>query len=130
VTPRREKPGQGWTCGGSTPHPAGNDLFGHVNGTWLRTHEMPDDRAQDGAFRDLRDRAEEDVRAIIEEAPVTGRIGALYASFMDVGRIESAGVEPLRPLLARSPTPSTGPASPRCSAGASGRASPRCSAPR
>jgi len=78
----------------------GNDLFGHVNGTWLRTHEMPDDRAQDGAFRDLRDRAEEDVRAIIEEAPVTGRIGALYASFMDVERIESAGVEPLRPLLA------------------------------
>ena len=78
----------------------GNDLFGHVNGTWLRTHEMPDDRAQDGAFRDLRDRAEEDVRAIIEEAPVTGRIGALYASFMDVERIESVGVEPLRPLLA------------------------------
>ncbi|HEX4249974.1 MAG TPA: M13-type metalloendopeptidase, partial [Pseudonocardia sp.] len=78
----------------------GNDLFGHVNGTWLRTHEMPDDRAQDGAFRDLRDRAEEDVRAIIEDAPVTGRIGALYSSFMAVERIEADGVEPLRPLLA------------------------------
>jgi putative endopeptidase len=90
-----------WVDAGIKPQ---DDLFGHVNGTWLRNHRIPDDRAQDGAFRDLRDRAEEDVRAIIEEASAsdTGsrRIGDLYTSFMDVERIESAGVEPLRPLLA------------------------------
>ena len=45
-----------------------DDLFAHVNGVWLREHEIPADRAQDGAFRDLRDRAEADVRAIVEEA--------------------------------------------------------------
>ena len=39
-----------------------DDLFGYLNGRWLRTHEIPDDRAQDGAFRELRDRAEQDVR--------------------------------------------------------------------
>jgi putative endopeptidase len=84
-----------------------DDLFGHVNGQWLRTHEIPDDRSQDGAFRALRDRAESDVRAIVEEAMATTaepgsharKIGDLYSSFMDVERVEAAGTEPLRPLL-------------------------------
>jgi putative endopeptidase len=84
-----------------------DDLFGHVNGEWLRTHEIPDDRSQDGAFHALRDRAEADVREIVEESAaathepgsVAQKIGDLYTSFMDVDRIEAAGVEPLRPLL-------------------------------
>lgn len=42
-----------------------DDLFGFVNGIWLREHEIPADRAQDGAFRDLRDRAEADVRTLV-----------------------------------------------------------------
>ena len=45
-----------------------DDLFAHLNGVYLREHEIPADRAQDGAFRDLRDRAEADVRTIVEEA--------------------------------------------------------------
>src|SRR5690349_15195171 len=81
-----------------------DDLFSFVNGTWLRDHEIPADRAQDGAFRDLRDRAEEDVRAIVEEAATqpgddARRIADLYASFIEVDRIEELGVAPLRPLL-------------------------------
>jgi putative endopeptidase len=81
-----------------------DDLFAHVNGTWLATHVIPDDRAQDGAFRVLRDRAEEDVRAIVEQAggaPGTESraIADLYASFMDVERVEALGVAPLTPLL-------------------------------
>ncbi|HEY9414494.1 MAG TPA: peptidase M13, partial [Pseudonocardia sp.] len=81
-----------------------DDLFGHVNGRWLRTHEIPEDRAQDGAFRALRDRAEDDVRAIIEQASGepgsdAQKIGDLYRSFMDAQAIEAAGVAPLRPLL-------------------------------
>jgi putative endopeptidase len=81
-----------------------DDLFGHVNGQWLRTHEIPEDRALDGAFRALRDRAEEDVRAIIEQAEGepgsdAQKTGDLFRSFMDVERIEAAGTAPLRPLL-------------------------------
>jgi putative endopeptidase len=78
-----------------------DDLFGHINGRWLATHEIPEDRAQDGAFRALRDDAEANVRTIIEEAAAAekNQIGDLYTSFMDTERIESAGVEPLRPLL-------------------------------
>ena len=82
-----------------------DDLFTHVNGAWLAGHEIPDDRAQDGAFRDLRDRAEADVRAIVEGAaqapgPEARQIADLYASFMDTARIEELGTAPLQPLLA------------------------------
>jgi putative endopeptidase len=87
-----------------------DDLFTFVNGVWLREHEIPADRAQDGAFRELRDRAERDVRVIVEEAGSghsTGvgpgdearKIADLYTSFMDVDRVEALGVAPLRPLL-------------------------------
>ena len=81
-----------------------DDLYSFVNGTWLRGHAIPADRAQDGAFRELRDRAEADVRTIVEEAgtlpgPDARKIADLYASFLDVERVESLGVGPLRPLL-------------------------------
>ncbi len=45
-----------------------NDLFGHVNGRWLADYAIPADRATDGAFRLLADRAEEQVRDIITQA--------------------------------------------------------------
>jgi putative endopeptidase len=81
-----------------------DDLFGHVNGKWLQGYEIPDDRAQDGAFRKLIDQAEIDVRTIVEEAaglPGAGarQIADLYSSFMDTERIEALGTQPLQPLL-------------------------------
>ncbi len=81
-----------------------DDLFSHVNGQWLRSHVIPDDRAQDGAFRALYDQAEADVRTIVEQAdgaagPDARKIADLYASFMDVERIEALGTAPLKPLL-------------------------------
>ncbi|ACQ80866.1 Neprilysin [Beutenbergia cavernae DSM 12333] len=87
-----------------------DDLYRHVNGTWLRTHEIPADRARDGVVFDLRDQAELDVRAIVEEsgagtldapdADEARKIAALYRSFMDTEAIEAAGVAPLAPDLA------------------------------
>jgi putative endopeptidase len=93
-----------WVDEGTRPQ---DDLFVHVNGRWLATHTIPDDRAQDGTFVMLRDRAEADVRAIVEGSALENsaqdddarRIADLYASFMDVERVEQLGVEPLRPLL-------------------------------
>ena len=81
-----------------------DDLFAHVNGRWLATHTIPDDRAQDGTFVMLRDRAEADVHAIVEGAAAQDdadarRIADLYASFMDVEAVEALGVAPLRQLL-------------------------------
>ncbi|MCP9272385.1 M13 family metallopeptidase [Mycolicibacterium sp. CAU 1645] len=85
-----------------------DDLFGHVNGRWLADHTMPPDRATDGAFRLLADRAEEQVRDIITDAAASGgakgtdsqRIGDLYASFMDTETITNLGVRPLLDELA------------------------------
>ena len=81
-----------------------DDLFVHVNGTWLSDYEIPEDRAVDGAFRTLYDRAEENVRELIQQAaagnPEAGtdaqRIGDLYASFLDVDAVNAAGIEPIR----------------------------------
>ena len=84
-----------------------DDLFEHVNGRWLAEHEIPADRALDGAFRTLADKAEVDVRTIIEEAAASGaepgtdaqKIGDLYTSFMDTAAIEAAGLDPIRDEL-------------------------------
>ena len=80
-----------------------DDLFRHVNGTWLATAQIPADRPSTGSFTALRDAAEAACREIIEEvadgdpAPGTDahRIGAVFSSFMDEERIESLGVAPL-----------------------------------
>ena len=81
-----------------------DDLYAHVNGRWLASHQIPADRAMDGAFRALHDRAEEQVRDIIVDAgaaaaagtstdPVEAKVGAVYASFMDTDAIaRSAGI--------------------------------------
>ncbi|WP_418003967.1 M13 family metallopeptidase [Mycobacterium sp. PDNC021] len=82
-----------------------DDLFGHVNGRWLTDYDIPADRATDGAFRLLADRAEEQVRDLITTAsgPVGSdaqRIGDLYASFMDTARVDAVGLAPLLTELA------------------------------
>ncbi|HEX7827028.1 MAG TPA: M13 family metallopeptidase, partial [Mycobacterium sp.] len=85
-----------------------DDLFGHVNGRWLDDFPIPADRATDGAFRLLADRAEEQVRDLITEAAdqraAAGtdpqRIGDLYASFMDTDTVAKRGIQPLLDELA------------------------------
>jgi putative endopeptidase len=85
-----------------------DDLFGHVNGRWLTEYAIPADRATDGAFRSLYDRAEEQIRDLITSAADAGaadgtdqqRIGDLYASFMDEQTIARIGVQPLLDELA------------------------------
>ena len=84
------------------------DLFRHVNGTWLATASIDDDKSGAGAFIDLRDQAEVAVREIITGLverddltdPDERRIAALYRSFMDVDRIEEMAAAPLQPFLA------------------------------
>ena len=82
-----------------------DDLFGHVNGTWLETAEIPADRAAWGPFIMLADTAEQHVREIIEDsasienADEGRKIGDLFASFMDEERVEQLGHTPILPLL-------------------------------
>ena len=85
-----------------------DDLFRHVNGTWLATAEIPADRPRFGAFDRLRDAAEQAVNEIItsltpDDDPTTqtSKIANLYAAFMDEAHVEQLGAAPLTPILAR-----------------------------
>jgi endothelin-converting enzyme/putative endopeptidase len=90
-----------------------DDLFGHVNGRWLDTAEIPADRSSWGPFAELADESESRVRAIVEEfvdqvrAEVAKpgsnaqKIGDLFASFMDEEQAERLGAEPIREDLER-----------------------------
>lgn len=85
-----------------------DDLFAHVNGKWLAEHQIPADRAVDGAFRALYDQAELDVQAIIQNAAAADaepgsearKIGDLYSSFMDTDAVAAAGLAPIAAELA------------------------------
>lgn len=88
-----------------------DDLFRYANGSWLASAEIPADRPGTGSFTLLRDAAEEACHEILREAaasedaarprPATpaGKIGALFATFMDEERIEALGAAPLAPEL-------------------------------
>ncbi|HMS89604.1 MAG TPA: M13-type metalloendopeptidase, partial [Acidimicrobiales bacterium] len=81
-----------------------DDLFRAVNGSWLLEAAIPDDRASDGAFHRLRDESERHVHALLESLAATThepgteaqKVGDLYASFMDEGRIEALDLDPIR----------------------------------
>ena len=85
-----------------------DDLFRHVNARWLATAEIPPDRAAHGAFHELRDQAELDVRALAEEAAAGDaaagsderKVGDLWASFMDADGAEARDAAPLADDLA------------------------------
>ncbi|MDQ4491428.1 M13-type metalloendopeptidase [Sinomonas sp. ASV486] len=87
---------------------AQDDLYRHVNGGWLSSTEIPSDRALVGTMVQLRDEAEANVRALIEELATAehpdgsdeSKIGAYYRSFMDADAVERLGAAPLQPLLA------------------------------
>ena len=83
-----------------------DDLYRRVNGHWVETTEMPPDRAYIGTWEAIRDRAEAQLRGLIEAAATrrddadARRIAGLYASFMDEGMVESRGLAPLADELA------------------------------
>ncbi|WP_120005601.1 M13 family metallopeptidase [Nesterenkonia muleiensis] len=92
-----------------------DDLNRHVNGEWLKTATIPDDLDAYGSFLELRDKAEADVRAILEEAAgaatsegaeadpdfgaIQQRIGTFYAAFMDADRAEQLKLAPIQDRL-------------------------------
>ena len=82
-----------------------DDFFRHVNGRWLKTAEMPADKAYIGSFETIHERVQLELRGLVEKAPKEGdadarRIADLYASFIDEAGVEKAGLGPLRSELA------------------------------
>lgn len=80
-----------------------DDFYRYFNGTWLKNHEIPQDRSSDGIFYTLHLAAEAQVREIIETTKGDGdaqKIRDLYDCFLDTEAIASAGITPLLKDLA------------------------------
>jgi putative endopeptidase len=83
-----------------------DDLYRHVNGTWIEATPIPDDKARYGSFTVLAEAVEIAVRDIIERsqqaAPGTEerKVGDLFTSFTDEARLEELGTAPIEHLLA------------------------------
>lgn len=77
-----------------------DDLFRFVNGPWIDTYRLPDDKARYGSFDKLAEDAESQIRDILEDEDCpAAKSQALYRSFMDTDAIEAAGATPTRPAL-------------------------------
>jgi predicted metalloendopeptidase len=81
-----------------------DDMFQHVNGTWLAKTEIPADKSSYGTFDMLFDKSQADLRAIVEEAARSTaktpgsdaqKIGDFYESFLDEAKVEQMGLKPL-----------------------------------
>lgn len=83
------------------------DFYQYACGGWLKANPIPSDQSRWGRFNELSERNKEILRGILEDAAAqkapknepTRRIGALYASCMDEGAVESAGLKPLTPAF-------------------------------
>jgi putative endopeptidase len=82
-----------------------DDFYMYVNGTWMKTAEIPGDRTNIGAFYDLREKARDDVKAIIEEVALMKdladgsdeqKVADLYRAFMDVETLNKLGIKPIQ----------------------------------
>jgi putative endopeptidase len=82
-----------------------DDLFEYVNGGWIAATQIPADKARYGAFDMLADKAEVDVRVLVEEVskaenvqPGTAaqKIRDYYNAYMDETTANAKGVGPLK----------------------------------
>lgn len=86
-----------------------DDLYRYINGKWLGATQIPPDKARYGAFYELTEKTEQQLRVIVEQlasqadVPAGGdaqKIRDLYRSFMDETLIEGLAVKPLEPEFA------------------------------
>lgn len=86
----------------------GDDFVRFSGGAWLANTPIPPDRTSWGPFFELRARAEQDVKAIVDEvvsrphAPgsIEQKLADFYASYLDAAAIEQAGLAPVAADLA------------------------------
>nr|WP_315256665.1 M13-type metalloendopeptidase [uncultured Duganella sp.] len=87
-----------------------DDFFTYLNGSWLKTTEIPSDKSSWGTFAKLRDDTLPQLRGLIEKAEAdkkrkagseAQKIADLYASFMDEAKLNDVGIRPLTGELNR-----------------------------
>ena len=81
----------------------GNNFTEYVNGTWMKNTKIPSDKASYGVGAIVNDKAQEDVKAIIENAAKGSatdgsdeqKIGDFYESYMNMKVRDSIGLAPM-----------------------------------
>ena len=88
----------------------GDNFFEYANGTWIKTHPIPDKQTRWGSFGILAQENTDHLLAILKDASKTPglpkgslkqRVGDMYASGMDSLTIEKRGYDPIKPDLER-----------------------------
>ncbi|MFI9506277.1 M13 family metallopeptidase [Nocardia sp. NPDC052566] len=79
-----------------------DDLYRHINGTWLRDYRLPPDKSSYGTFAEVRARVERQLRDIVDgihnpraNTPEQ-QIRDMYDAYLDVDEIEKLGMTPLQ----------------------------------
>jgi len=85
-----------------------DNFYRYVNGGWMKNNEVPGDKTAIGSFYDLRDKADDDVKAIIEELAATDnlkmgsdeqKVADLFRSYMDSENRNALGSKPIQPIF-------------------------------
>ncbi|NNC83754.1 MAG: M13 family metallopeptidase [Flavobacteriales bacterium] len=85
-----------------------DDFYRFVNGKWLETAEIPDDRTRWGSFDELRKMTDDDALAILKKASDSGDYAEgtdqwkaiqVFRSVLDSNSRNAAGVDPITPYL-------------------------------
>src|ERR1043165_2868798 len=84
----------------------GQSFYNFANGAWAKATPIPADKSNYGMFTVLSDKSDERTKEIILNAKSASgaeaqKIAEFYGSFMDEAAIEKAGMEPLKPELAK-----------------------------
>jgi len=86
----------------------GDDFFQYANGSYLKTLQIPADRTRYGSFDALNELSQNRMRAVVEKAAAdktasgdTGKVGALYRSFVNEAKVDALGAKPMAAELAR-----------------------------
>jgi len=81
-----------------------DDFFTYLNGSWLKTTEIPADKSSWGTFAKMRDDTLPQLRGLIEKAEAdktrkngseAQKIADLYASYMDEAKLNELGIRPI-----------------------------------
>lgn len=83
----------------------GDDFDAYVNGNWTKITKIPSDKESIGVSDIINDKAQEDVKAIIESSSKGNfadgsneqKIGDFYEAFMNMKRRDEKGITPLLP---------------------------------
>ena len=85
-----------------------DDFYSYVNGSWMKTTEIPDDEVRWGGFNVLREKTDQDMLKILDKAKESNSYAAstdqakaimIFESELDTVARNEAGIKPLQPYL-------------------------------